>query len=520
MPTDGSPSAPAAWSTTRSDSDRARRLGRIGAVIALLAFALLTWFAVPHGIGVSWRECDTQAIARNFLSDGFDPLRPRIDWRGDTDGAVECEFPLYQLAVASVLGVFDRAAEWPGRLLALLATLWAGLSLHRLLELRTGAGGALVGLLVFLSCGSTMLVATRVMPDSLSLALGIASLTAFVRYLASGSRVALVASMAALAFAGLQKPLALQIGWVMFGWTALLAPRRLRDLALWGGWLAVVAVVFGWMLHAKSLHDETGLTFGVLAGGDTKFPTLDHLLMPELHLQLGRTSVQYGLSALGIFSGTFLLCRRQLDGPDLVLAGSVIAALYLSLRYSYHGGMGPHYHMFAAVLGAWLVARAWPSDAGRRLWWLLLAVVAVQGAWRLAVERHERSGSVESPLLGVAASIRDVVKPEELVVVRSAKQRWDEFWQRRNNFEEPILLYQTGLRGWVLPCDGFGVDALRDLRDRGARLVVDCLWQEHGPTQSWLEANGELLVDEGGMRLHRLRDASTAGYRRASPLPR
>ena len=43
--------------------------------------------AIPQGIGSSWRECDTQAIARNFLGEGWNPLRPLVDWRGDTNGA-------------------------------------------------------------------------------------------------------------------------------------------------------------------------------------------------------------------------------------------------------------------------------------------------------------------------------------------------------------------------------------------------------------------------------------------------
>ena len=128
--------APAAWSAQASAGVAPRRWGRLFALLALVAFGWLTWNYVPHGIGLSWRECDTQAIARNFLADGFDPLRPRVDWRGTIDGAVQCEFPLYQLAIASVMAVFGED-ELPGRLLAMLATVFAGLSLHRLCLLYT-----------------------------------------------------------------------------------------------------------------------------------------------------------------------------------------------------------------------------------------------------------------------------------------------------------------------------------------------------------------------------------------------
>lgn len=212
----GAASAPATSIASARTAANDLRRGRGLAWSAVALFAVLAWFAVPHGIGFSWRECDTQAIARNFVADGFDPLRPRIDWRGDGDGAVECEFPLFQLGVGAVLRMVGDA-EWPGRLLALLATAWAALALHRLLETRSGPGGALAGLLVFLTSGSAVMLATRVMPDAVSLAFGLAAVLAFVRYLAGGRAVALWASMAALALAGLQKPLALQFGLVLFG---------------------------------------------------------------------------------------------------------------------------------------------------------------------------------------------------------------------------------------------------------------------------------------------------------------
>lgn len=500
----GATSAPAAWDSPALASDSTRRVARLCAFLALVAFGLLTWFVVPHGIGLSWRECDTQAIARNFLVDGFDPFRPRVDWRGTTDGAVECEFPLYQLAIASLMAAFGEA-EWPGRLLSLLATMWAGLSLYRLLELRAGGPGALAGLLTFLTCGSSVLVATRVMPDAVSLSLSVASLAAFVRYLVTGRRVALWLSMAALTFGALQKPLALQVGWILFGWAVFLAPRRLRDPHLWFGFSAVVMAVATWLLHARSLHEQTGLTFGVLGGGDTKFPDVEHLLSWRIHAQLAWTTVQHGFSGLGLLAGGVLVLRRWLDRSDAVMLGSVAAALYLSLRYSYHQGMGPHYHGFAAVAGAWCVARVFSRDVPRWMWLGLLAGVLAQGTWRLSVEAQARTNMVDNPMLDVAATIRRLSVRDELIVIRSEKKRVDPLWKRRNNFEDPRLLYQTRLHGWVVPADGFEPRELQRLKSEGAALVFDWSGAAASPARAWLEKNGKVLFDEPGGRLYRLR---------------
>lgn len=502
----GAASAPATSIASARTAANDLRRGRGLAWSAVALFAVLAWFAVPHGIGFSWRECDTQAIARNFVADGFDPLRPRIDWRGDGDGAVECEFPLFQLGVGAVLRMVGDA-EWPGRLLALLATAWAALALHRLLETRSGPGGALAGLLVFLTSGSAVMLATRVMPDAVSLAFGLAAVLAFVRYLAGGRAVALWASMAALALAGLQKPLALQFGLVLFGWAALAAPRRLREPRLWCGFAGVLAVVAAWLWHGKALHDETGLTFGVLGGGDTKFPDLAQLLSPKVHAQLAWTTVQYGLSAAGVLGAFALLVRRRFDRSDAVLLLAVAIGLYVSLRYSYHHRMGPHYHMFAAAAGAYCVARAWPAVAGRWLWGAVLAAVVLQGAWRFAVEHEQRRQVVETPLMDLAASLRRLAQPDELVVVRGEKPRRDPVWNRTNNFEDPRLLYQARLRGWVVPVDGFGVDALASLHRRGARLVYDPLPGATGPdVERWLEEHGEPVLELANGRVYRLHD--------------
>src|SRR5689334_24861527 len=48
----------------------------------------------------TWRQADTAAIARNYYEEGLDFLHPRVDWRGDTPGYVEMEFPLYNFLVA------------------------------------------------------------------------------------------------------------------------------------------------------------------------------------------------------------------------------------------------------------------------------------------------------------------------------------------------------------------------------------------------------------------------------------
>lgn len=473
---------------------------------ALAAFVLVLWTATsPYGIDASWRECDTQAIARNFLLDDFDPLRPRVDWRGDGDGAVECEFPLYQMLLASVLAV-SGDVEWPGRAISLFSIVLAALSLHRLLAWRVGAAGALAGTLCFLTSGQAMLLGSRVAPDGLSLALALAGLATFLRYLSTGSSAALWLAVAATAGSALQKPTALQLGMLLFAWTASLAPRRLREPRLWAGFAVILAVVGAWLAHGAQLHSETGLTFGVVSGGDTKFPDLEHLLDPSLYVHLAKTTARYGISILGALAIVALAVRRRLDRTDLSLAATVALGLIGSLRYSHNVGFGAHYHAFAAIAGAYFVARAWPTNASRWLWGAALVAFVAHGAWQLDRELWmRRKVFAGSHVMDVGERLRESSSPDDLVVVWAEKPSHDPYWNRRNNYEDPRILYHARRRGWVLPSDGLSAAVLDQLFARGARFLVDSSPDRLTPRlREFLAQRGQVVKRSHTVLIYRL----------------
>jgi hypothetical protein len=496
------------WANALVVADAARTPYRVWLAWVVVAWALVVWLVIPSGIGGSWRECDTQAIARNFLADGFDPLRPRVDWRGDTDGAVECEFPLYQAMIATAMAVVGEA-EWPGRVISLLAIVMATLSLHRLLEARSGPGPAFAAALVFLGGGHAFLLGARVTPDATSLALAVSGTVAFVQFLATGRSRTLVLATVMTAIACLTKPTALQVGLLQFLWTLCLAPRRLREVRVWLAFAAVLAIVGAWTVHGAALHAETGLTFGVASGGETKFPTLRSLREPIVWYWLAVTTCMVGFSVLGVVAVVLLALRRAFDRVDVALLVVVGLGLVGTLRYSHHFGVGPQYHAFAAVAGVWFVARAWPARAPRLSWALLGIGMLVVGTWHLLAEREFRLRCLASEQIATGAEVATLSAPDELTVVRGYRERTDAFWRRRTNFEEPAVLYQARRRGWVVPRDGFEPADLDALHRRGARVVVDQLPAETAPaTRAWLEANAEVVREHPGRRVYRLRSQS------------
>lgn len=479
---------------------------RQGRVLLVAAFVLACGIVVPlAGIGASWRECDTQAMSLSLATESFDVLRPRVDWRGDTDGGVESEMPVYQAAVASLLLWFGDV-DWPGRVLSLLATVVSALALQGILCRATGSqAAALAGSAAFLASGAAVLTACRVMPDAMSLAACLVGWDLADRWLRGGRALQLLLATLCTTAGCLAKPTSLQVVLVEAGWMLAVAPRVLwRPAALFHLALPCLAT-FAWLLHAHGIHQETGLTFGVLAEGDSKFPHLSHLLAPGLHLELARNALHFGPGAAGYLAFAALVFLRRTTWLDAAVLLPMGLALVATLRYSATAESGPHYHLWAAVGGGWCVARCWAVVPGRMPRLLLTAVLLATVVVSLLRERSFRLEAVSSPVLQLAAALREATGPTDLVAVRSAKASRDAFWDRPNNHEDPVILHHARRKGWVLPRDAWLPERLTALQHRGVRAVVD--QAPSSPVDSvtaWLAAHATAISASASGSVHLL----------------
>jgi 4-amino-4-deoxy-L-arabinose transferase-like glycosyltransferase len=490
-------SAPA--TSAASPADRSRLL------IVLLAYAALSWALFGgDAIGPSWRECDTQSVARNLAFERFDVLRPQVDWRGDTSGEFEGEMPIYQAVVALCL----RAAgdvEWPGRLVSLAATAWLAASWFAVLLRLCGRRAAWFGALALLGSAQAAHLGTRILPDAASLALGAAGLAAFVRFLDDGRGRTLLLAVAWTSLGALAKPTSLQFVALQAVFALALRPAVLLQVRVWLGFAVAAAATAAWIAHAHGLGRATGLTFGVTFG-DVKAPNVDTLLRPALWLSLARSTLAYGCGWLGVVAGARLLFARRLDRRDIGFAATVALGLVGSFRYSHDAGMGPHYHAFSALLGSWLIARCVALAPAPR--WLgpafALALAAV-AAHACATEIAQRPGRAATSHDATAAVIRAHTTPSERIVVRGPKPAFDALWRRPSNFEEPVLPYLSRRKAWLLPADGVDGERLADLAARGAAVYVETA--AAGPSAelaAWLTANAPVLARTPSATLHRL----------------
>jgi 4-amino-4-deoxy-L-arabinose transferase-like glycosyltransferase len=410
-----------------------------------------------------WRQADTQAIARNLAHEEFDPLRPRIDWRGDGPGYVETELQLYPALIALVMKATGES-ELPGQLLSLIFVALAAALLHRALARRFGDRAAYVALLAVLSMQGTVVMGTSIQPDSLAFLLYVVGFVAFL-----DRRHALW--IAATLLAALVKPTTLELGITQFVFVLLTDRRALRRPVLWIGWGLVLAGVALFLLHARSLYVEYGNTFGVLSGGDSKLPALSRLTAPQTWIDLARFTIVWGIGIPAVPALAFLLWRRGVGAEELALAAGATVLLLVALRYT-SGPFGTHYHLPHIVLGAWLVARA-VAELERATPTRGLLIAAAFAALLLEARalRYVRAQPPQ-PETSVGRMLAAHAAPGTLVVVRARAPRIDPDWHTVNNCEDPRVFYLSRTKGWVLANDEPGAAPVADLAARGARFYA------------------------------------------------
>ncbi|MEZ4360741.1 MAG: glycosyltransferase family 39 protein [Kofleriaceae bacterium] len=458
-----------------------------------------------------WRQADTQAMARSQAFESFDPLRPRIDWRGDGPGYVEAELPIYPALVALPLRALgDRA--WPGQLLSLACVLLACALLFAHLARRFGGLAGAVALVAVLTGQGMIVASTSIQPDPLALLAFTVGWLAFARYLEAPGRAALVTWVLATLLAGLVKPTTLELGLAQALLCALAHRRALRDPRVWLGWAIIVVSVAAYLWHARGLYLTYGNTFGVLSGGDSKLPALARLAEPASWRELARYAVVWGVTWPGALAALVLLARRRVGAEAAALAVAAFALCVLAFRYT-SGPFGTHYHLPHAVLGAYLVARAValvlaPASASGRearaddaatdatdaaavvggtasasrasaalplLRRALLAALVLASLAQAARAARFLRRLPPQPETALGHALATLASPGTLVAVRARAERYNTDWRTPNNFEDPRVFYLSRTYGWVLPNDLRGAEAIARLRElvaRGARYYV------------------------------------------------
>ena len=431
----------------------------------------------------AWRQTDTAAIARNYLEEGLDrPFHPRVDWRGDTLGYVEMNFPLFPYSVAVLYAAAGGVHDWLGRLLAaLLSTASAGI-LYLLCRRTFGdVGVARVAAALYLVVPVSWFFGRAFMPEALMMLLSLATLYTFERWLRSCRWADFATAVTCAAACFLVKIPTLYLGFplVAMAWQAR-GPSFLRDPRMWLYLIAVLAPAAAWYAHAANLFHETGLTFGIWNryGYDKWDSSL--LLTGEFYAVMAvrfAHNILTPVVALLTVAGIVLTVRRAREegggGLYLLIWG---AGLGLYLVLVPEGNHKLHYYQLPfvpvcamlAALGLITWIRRCGTPWGPRLVIATCAATVAYSAWVAHdyyrpgnnVYHYHRSAWEAGSLFDSRADADAVVVTGEIDDNAGAKYR----------SQNPTLLYYANRKGWQITPDQFQDETLSALQRRGADL--------------------------------------------------
>jgi 4-amino-4-deoxy-L-arabinose transferase-like glycosyltransferase len=304
----------------------------------------------------SWREADVASIARNFYEEDMNILKPRIDWRGNGEGFVESEFPLYPWIVAvgyKLVGVHEELLRFFSWLTSIAALFVFALLARSLLPplARTIA-------IVFYSLSPLSIkLATAIQPEPFVHFLSLLAIYTFWRWIQTDGPGWFLIALAGTTLALLSKITAIHIG-ILFFFLALnkYKSRILFKPRLWIFVIISLGVPFAWYLHAHQLWLEHHNSLGISNEGYVRIfsfdfikslgMTLPYIIWIELRW-VWLSGILIALAALPL--------NRHKPQPQFLLAWITSLVIFFIITGRTTGeNWAYYYHIFSVPLAALL----------------------------------------------------------------------------------------------------------------------------------------------------------------------
>jgi 4-amino-4-deoxy-L-arabinose transferase-like glycosyltransferase len=485
------------------------KIDRVLLIILFVGFSIRLVRLTEPLIGEqAWRQTDTAAIARNYYKEGYDFFSPRVDWRGETDGTVESEFPIYPFTVALFYTVLGGVHEWVGRLLSAVFSIVAAWFLYnlvkRLYDITTSrfATGFFVVSPLFVFYGRAF------MPEAMMLACGIGALERFAAWSLDGNRRTLIWSAVLLAGAALIKPQMLHLGLPLLYLTIERYGKGFWTIpALWGYAAVVLLPTIGWYAYAHTLFERTHLTFGVWGvEGYDKLSNYHLLATWKFYGRLLERCWELIFTPVGVllFAGGIVLTwkkpawkksDRDRPGENTLLLW--LGAVLITILIIPEGNWTLNYYQLPLLpVGAIFVGRSlreiWWSEIWRRrvqsmkpkvrrrrwetqkLVLILLGLIIVgwsayaltgfytgrygaQGFYEYTRAQHELGKELDGLLPGDALCVTADLDANARTPYRS---------------QNPAMLYYLHRKGWQITPEEFKPERLEALTERGAKYFI------------------------------------------------
>ncbi len=466
-------------------------------LILILALVLrLVHIDFPVAGWHSWRQADTASMARNFYENGLNFFNPKIDWRGNTSGIVESEFPAYPFIVSLFYAAFGFNEMW-GRLLSVFFSLFTICGLYLLVRKYISDSVALWSAFIYSVIPLSIYYSRTFMPESAMLMCSVWGIFWFSRWIDEGKIGFYILSACSISLAILLKIPALYLGLPLLYLTWLKFGRSTFNKGmLWLFAFSILIPVVLWYYHAHQLFLESGLTFGIWEFGTDKWGNLDIIFTAKFYNDIFMKSIaERHLTYAGFIpfiAGLFI--KRQTKQERLFDFWLIAVVIYFLIVAK--GNQVHEYYQLPFILPAVVfVGKAfnkflrWDSfrfSLNTKPLLTILFSLLLGGIIFLSYLRYERflnSETVNSSLFRLAAAVQQLTSKDELLIAV-------------NEFN-PIVLYRADRKGWNSSADQLDSEFLEDKKKKGAKYLIGEIpifnTHEREKTLNWLLNNYNVI---------------------------
>lgn len=427
----------------------------------------------------SWRECDVGGIARSYYREGMNLFYPRVDWRGDTPGYAEMEFPLYPWLVAWGYKFFGFD-EHIGRVISFVLSLLALGAFYWIVRYLLPPIGTLVAFAFFAFNPLLINIATSLQPEGIMLLSYLLAGYFFIRWLDSEATRDLVLACVATAVTILAKVPAAHIGifftLLVFGKYGFAAIRQMR---LW--LFAFCALLPGalWYWHAHQFWKLYGNSLGL--SNEYHWAGWDLFTDPTMILGVTRSELFYVLMPTGIILallGAYLKWREKPVNYGLCWLAATWTYFLVTARTTgdqwaayYHTVSLPGY---ALLIGSGIEGlRQFKSEAYTMRHAVMLyagilsmaGIIAFQARQIIVDAKHWQP----SPLEDCAKSFAAMIPKDDLILVTGGVCQDDGYPVAYN---ASFMLYWADRKGFNVCIEEQSLESVSAFARRGAKYFM------------------------------------------------
>jgi len=311
----------------------------------------------------SWRECDLGSISRNFVREDFNPLYPRIDWRGTSPGYAEMEFTLYPTLIAATYEIFG-VHDFTGRVWAFIFSLGTLFFFFKLARFYLDDTFAIFAAVFFAFNPLVVEISTAIQPEGLMIFTYLAAVYFFVRWLENEKAKFFWLAVVCTALTLLAKATAVHIG--LFFAVLLLQKYGVGAIKQKKAWLFGVFSLLPailWYVHAKSLWKIYGNSLGV----SNEYHWVGWDFFTNSYFSKGILRIEFFEVWLifGVVAGAFAVWRGAGDKTvrHALFWLASIFLIYLAAARTTADDWAGYYHIFsvapAALLFGFGVQKLW-----------------------------------------------------------------------------------------------------------------------------------------------------------------